>query len=239
MDYILVFILGTLVGSFVSNWVYRSLKEESVARGRSKCEHCKENLKPINLVPIFSYLKQRGRCSFCGEDIRREIFYSEVLMATVFLTAYILLGPSANYILFIIVFPLVYTMALTDLKAYIVFDKHLSLLAIISIFTLIFKYIYLNFNPYLGLVQLVLMALGLFISRMEKPPMGEGDLIAIACLLSFYDLRGAFYFIAFTFWTGATYGLYRLYKRDFSGKVPLMPFICLGIFINLLFRRLS
>ena len=58
-----------LAGSFVGVLIRRLPEGRSIVWGRSQCESCQRNLSPLELVPIFSYAAQRGRCGACGARI--------------------------------------------------------------------------------------------------------------------------------------------------------------------------
>lgn len=61
--------LGLVFGSFIATLVLRWTEGRSVAKGRSACDHCGEVLRAAQLVPILSYVVQRGRCRRCGRAI--------------------------------------------------------------------------------------------------------------------------------------------------------------------------
>lgn len=62
-------VLGAIVGSFIAALVMRWPRGESVVGGRSRCDSCGETLRATELVPLLSYLVQRGRCRRCGARI--------------------------------------------------------------------------------------------------------------------------------------------------------------------------
>lgn len=62
-------VLGAIVGSFVGALVIRWPRGESVVGGRSRCDSCGGTLRVAELVPLASYLVQRGRCRRCGARI--------------------------------------------------------------------------------------------------------------------------------------------------------------------------
>ena len=67
---IVIFILGTAVGSFISVVSYRLHERKSgIVKGRSHCRNCEGELPVKDLVPLLSYLNLRGRCRFCSKDI--------------------------------------------------------------------------------------------------------------------------------------------------------------------------
>ena len=60
---------GPFVGSLLGVLVRRLPAGRPVAIARSACESCGRELGPLELVPIVSYLAQRGRCASCGARI--------------------------------------------------------------------------------------------------------------------------------------------------------------------------
>ena len=57
--------LGVVAGSFVATLVLRWPADRSVAAGRSSCDGCGTTLQAPELVPLLSFLAQRGRCRRC------------------------------------------------------------------------------------------------------------------------------------------------------------------------------
>mgnify|MGYP001423312765 CR=1 FL=1 len=64
-----VFVLGTVVGSFLNVCIYRIPLHITVVKGRSFCPRCKKTLKWYDMFPVVSWLVLRGRCRFCGQPI--------------------------------------------------------------------------------------------------------------------------------------------------------------------------
>ncbi len=63
-------LLGLCVGSFLNVLSPRLHEEqEGILLGRSHCPHCKVILRPIELIPIVSYLFQKGSCRSCKSSI--------------------------------------------------------------------------------------------------------------------------------------------------------------------------
>lgn len=67
--YLLVFITGTCIGSFLNVVIYRVPRGINIAKGRSFCPNCRNTLTARDLVPLASFGLLRGRCRFCGEPI--------------------------------------------------------------------------------------------------------------------------------------------------------------------------
>lgn len=58
-------LLGLIIGSFIAAVTVRMPRDEDVVFVPSHCMSCGEPLKPWQLVPVFSWLVQRGRCAMC------------------------------------------------------------------------------------------------------------------------------------------------------------------------------
>lgn len=67
---ILFFFIGCSVGSLLNVICWRTLNGENFIIGRSHCEHCGETLKYQEMIPVMSYLFQKGRCRYCGNKIK-------------------------------------------------------------------------------------------------------------------------------------------------------------------------
>jgi leader peptidase (prepilin peptidase) / N-methyltransferase len=69
LDNVLIILLAPLIGSFVAVVVTRYSNWRAIAIGRSRCPRCGRTLAARDLVPIVSWLVQRGRCRFCAGPI--------------------------------------------------------------------------------------------------------------------------------------------------------------------------
>ncbi len=66
--------IGAMLGSFASLIIWRlHYDEPGILQGRSRCPKCKKTLQVKNLIPIFSWAFQRGKCSHCAKKI--PLFY--------------------------------------------------------------------------------------------------------------------------------------------------------------------
>jgi leader peptidase (prepilin peptidase)/N-methyltransferase len=61
--------LGLTIGSFVAVLVLRTIAGQSAITGRSACDGCAVPLSPGELIPLWSYIGQQGRCRRCGARI--------------------------------------------------------------------------------------------------------------------------------------------------------------------------
>ena len=67
--WLLPVLAGPFVGSFMGVVVRRLPAGRPIAASRSACEACGHTLSPLELIPLFSFALQRGRCRACGAPI--------------------------------------------------------------------------------------------------------------------------------------------------------------------------
>jgi leader peptidase (prepilin peptidase) / N-methyltransferase len=86
--YLLVFVVGAAVGSFLNVVIHRVPNEESIVFPNSACPGCKTPIKAYDNIPILSWLILRAKCRSCGEPIAARYPAVELLTALLFLLVY-------------------------------------------------------------------------------------------------------------------------------------------------------
>ncbi len=82
--YILIFIIGTLFGSFYTLAVYRIPKRQDIVHTHSYCPNCNHKLGFLDLIPIISYVFLKGKCRYCKDKIRPRYLILEMLSGILF-----------------------------------------------------------------------------------------------------------------------------------------------------------
>src|SRR3954468_8101755 len=83
---VVAFVLGAVVGSFLTLCIYRLPLDLSVNEPRrSFCPSCKKQLTWSQNIPLFSWLFLRAKCANCGARIAFRYFAVELLTALLFL----------------------------------------------------------------------------------------------------------------------------------------------------------
>ena len=111
MDHMFValFMVGTVVGSFINVIIYRlpkSIMGGSISLSnpkRSFCPGCKHTLGVLELIPLLSYLLQRGKCKHCNQPISIQYPVIELTCGILTSLAYIKFGLNLELI-FILIF---------------------------------------------------------------------------------------------------------------------------------------
>lgn len=89
-------LVGLALGSFATVVAWRWPREESLVRPRSHCTACARTLSPLELVPVVSWLLQRGRCRGCGIGVSWRYPAMELASGVLAAGAVLALGPTAD-----------------------------------------------------------------------------------------------------------------------------------------------
>jgi leader peptidase (prepilin peptidase)/N-methyltransferase len=90
VEIIIAATLGLFIGSFLNVVIYRlplsidtNATIDLINPKRSFCPVCKQKLSALELVPIFSYLTQKGKCKHCGTTISWQYPLIETMTALI------------------------------------------------------------------------------------------------------------------------------------------------------------
>ena len=228
---IMVFIFGTLIGSFLNVVIYRIPKGESIAFPASKCQSCQTPLKWYHNVPIFSWLFLRGKCGFCKEAISVQYPIIEFLTGLIFVILYLKLG-LVWYLPFV-------AASFTALLALVMIDfKYMAVPDNVNFAALLFALVQPNFLDammYGAIAAGGLYLIGLFSSFIaRREAMGGADVIVagtMGALLGFPNFFMALFLSALLAMIPA------MIWRDKG--VPFVPFLALATFIVYLYDTQS
>ena len=82
--YVAFALLGLAVGSFLNLCIDRLPHGGSIVGPPSHCDSCGRRLRPLDLVPVLSYLLLRGRCRYCGARIPVRVLIVEAVCGGLF-----------------------------------------------------------------------------------------------------------------------------------------------------------
>ena len=90
--YILIFIIGTIFGSFFTLATYRIPRKQDITHTRSFCPNCEHKLGFLDMIPVLSYVFLRGKCRYCKQKISPRYLILEILSGITFLSIAYLSG---------------------------------------------------------------------------------------------------------------------------------------------------
>ena len=97
---VVFFILGSVLGSFYQVIGERLPKGESIISPKySYCPNCRKRLKWYELIPIFSYIIQLGKCRKCHTKISIMYPFIEVVTGALFAVSFYSFGFSYELII--------------------------------------------------------------------------------------------------------------------------------------------
>jgi leader peptidase (prepilin peptidase)/N-methyltransferase len=249
---IYVFILGMIIGSFLNVVIYRFNTGRGLG-GRSMCFTCRRTLSWHELVPIVSYINQRGTCRGCKSKISIQYPLVEGLTGIVFVSIFLKMV-SLDFtnlwtlvfygIFFMYMFSLLIVISVYDYHHQVIPDKLVWLFNFLALISIVFTFSgNVQFNvPTLGAIFAgPIIAAPLFFLWLitQGKGMGFGDVklgLGIGWLLGLASGAAA---LMLSFWIGAVVSILILLlsrkKIKMKLKIPFGPFMCLATFLVFIF----
>lgn len=110
----IVFLFGICIGSFLNVVIIRLPRNESLIKSSSHCMTCGTQIRPIDLIPVFSWLFLRGKCHNCGEKISPRYPIVESLNGILYVLTFIVLDINAKAIITCVAMSLLVVIAFMD-----------------------------------------------------------------------------------------------------------------------------
>ena len=229
-----IIILSLIFASAIKCLVDSEDKREFLFR-RSYCASCHQELKAGDLIPIFSYLYKKGRCSYCNQKIPLDIFLYEIftfitiILFIIFQKQFVFISYFEVGIFIILIF-----LGIEDVKSFEVNDELFYLLIILNFSSIYMHYYLFSFLDFTCLI-VIFHILYIF----TRGGLGYGD-IKIFCVLALnLNLFEGVYLLIFTFLYAGFFaiGLIILKKVKRKTKLPLVPFIALSYLTIILIRE--
>ena len=239
MTFILVIILGLVVGSFLNAVIYRLKVGVSFLKGRSYCPFCEHDLTFWDLIPLFSFVFLKGKCRYCQKPISWQYPLVELATALAFLLLIWHFGLGYEFFVYLIYTCFLLVIFTYDLRYYLIPDK-VSLPAMVVAFLLSFFVLKISLISLLGGA---LIGGGFFLVQFVVSKgkwIGGGDIrlgILMGVMLGYQQLLVAL-FIAYLLGSFIGLGLIIFGKKKLRSQVPFGTFLSLATFIAFLFGDL-
>ena len=238
---IIFYILGAVLGSFYNVLGLRIVKGESIIKPRSHCEKCGHVLKWYEMIPIISFLFQKGRCKNCKTKLSWLYLFSEFFCGTLFAISYYSFGFSYNLLIALILSSLLIIVTVSDITYMIIPDRFII---ISGVLILLIKLIGFGYKEFLYSLLYGTIAFGIMFIIMKfggyifkKETMGGADVklmfIVGICLEPILSLV----VIILASFIALPVSLLLLIKEK-EHAIPFGPFILIGLLI-VFFTKLS
>ena len=232
-------LLGLLIGSFLNVVIYRVPRGESIVSPGSHCPNCGHVLRAWELIPVVSFLIQKGQCRGCQAGISWRYPAVELLTGILFFfTAFwgfdsgthparLLLNLSFVAVLIALSFIDLDTFRLPDVLT-------LPLLGLGLLGAFVIPGYPTGWESVLSAVG----AGGLFwsIARVYPQGMGLGDVKLVAAMGAVLGFPSIFLAVFVGSFVGAFIGIYLLFtgRKCFGKQIPFGPYLALGAIFALL-----
>lgn len=229
--YVIIFVFGSVMGSFLNVLAVRLSNNESILWPSSHCHNCQHKLKWYELIPILSYIVQKGKSKCCHTRIPISYLVIEIITGILYMVSYHSFEFSYEFIISLIFISSLIVIIISDIEYMIILDEIIagSSILIIILQLLFFGLDYTVDKIVAGILAFVTMYLIKLIGDrlFKKESMGGGDIklmflfgIVIGYYLSLCDIFLAT-FIAFPV------AIYVLFSRK-DNLIPFGPFLAMG-----------
>jgi leader peptidase (prepilin peptidase)/N-methyltransferase len=244
VEILLIFLfafLGLAVGSFLNVCIDRLPRNESIVYPPSHCSVCQHRLAVKDLIPVFSYLRLRGRCRYCQTAIPRRLFWVELATGLIFALLYwhYRLSPELGVMIFYACLFII--ISVIDLEHGLILNKVLYPSMVIALLLSLYPLPWLPESIGIRVASAALggaigFAILFLIALVSRGGMGWGD-VKLAALIG---LATGFPLVFLSIIMGAIIGgivavaLVIAKKRTRRETIPFGPFLALAAMITLL-----
>lgn len=224
-----MFIFGAIIASYMYQLTGVKKVNFYLLTKQSVCESCYTILKPIDLIPVVSYVALRGKCRYCKKRIPISLLICEVLFGILFLIpilSFVQLNPLLYYFSIIFLIPL----SIYDFHHFVIPNHMLIIMLVCSIYLFGITVEHFFYALFIILILHVLY----FVS---KGGLGYGDIKLFSLLSLILPVSHFILCFMFTFiFAGILTTLYICITRNKIQKVPLVPFMTLAVIFVQLFQ---
>ncbi len=233
--WLIIFLFGSIIGSFLNVCIFRIQKEESIVFPTSHCGSCNTKLKGKDLVPIVSFFTLKGKCRYCNEKVSIQYPLVEVATGILFVIVYLKFGLSIDFLKFVTLTSVLLVIGIIDYKTQYVYS---SVIITGIAFGIIFLIITLITGEKLNLTNIIIGAfipsLILAIIVLTTNGMGWGDVEIIFMIGIFLGLKLNLLNLFISIILGGVYAIYLIVFKKRNGKeaIAFGPYIVAATFIT-------
>ena len=251
---VVVFIIGICFGSFFNVVGYRLPKKMSISFPSSHCVNCKHKLTAFELIPIFSYIFQKGKCKHCNTKISIIYPIFELLTGILFVLCYLsykeVYPELLNIIISCVFASSIVIIMISDIKYMIIPDEILVFFSIIIIILkVLISYKLGNINSLMSLgYEILFMFIDAFIvfcimylirlfgnMAFKKDSMGGGDIKLMSYISLLIGWKLSIIVIFLASFLALPISIYNMYKKN-EHMLPFGPYLGLAAVILVILK---
>jgi len=233
MDYLILFIFGAVIGSFLNVCIYRIPRSISLVRPGSFCPNCGVHIPFYHNIPLLSYALLKGQCAVCHQAIGNRYWVVELFSGLITVLTYAKFGLYPAFFFYIVFIYFLIVISFIDLATQLIYNRLLIYLLIFGVgFNAAFAvrpWIETGLGVIAGGCSLLFFAvLGKMLFR--KDSMGMGD-IKLAAVLGFFL---GWKMVLLALLVGFIYAMVAAVLLSLAGRnrlqeyLPVAPFLAIG-----------
>ncbi len=112
--FIVIFLYGIVIGSFLNVCIYRIPNKENIVTTRSHCMSCGHQLKWYELLPLISFVVQKGKCRECGTKLSVQYPLIEGLNGVLYVITFYINGLTIDSLLYCLLISALLALSVID-----------------------------------------------------------------------------------------------------------------------------
>src|SRR3989338_3828610 len=240
---LIVFILGTAVGSFLNVVIDRVSRRESIL-GRSYCDHCKATLSTFDLIPILSFVSLGAKCRYCKKPISWQYPLVEALTGTLFVISFAVLASGnelslKNLIYYFFLIAIAIIVGAVDLKFSLIPTSFVFLASLVALVYNFFIFSSGDFVSYVATAFGLALAFTVIVLVTRGRGMGEGGIVLAFLIGIVLGFKATLVAVFIAFLSGAIVSiiLIILGRKKFGQTIPFAPFLLFGLITALFWAK--
>jgi leader peptidase (prepilin peptidase)/N-methyltransferase len=245
MSYVIAFIFGSMVGSFLNVCIFRMPKEESIVFPGSHCTGCQKPIAWYDNIPILSFLLLGAKCRNCKIKISWQYPLIEAISGAMFIVFLAVFGLTPKGCLYLYMALGLLAQTIIDIRYKIIPDEiTLSTIVLGVVVSTIFPEIHGTQSHLYGFIWSMagLLLGGGFLYAagtiaewvLKKEAMGGGDVKLLAGIGAVIGWQGVLWTIFLSSLLGSIVGVYFRLKKG-EELIPFGPYLAAGAVIHIFF----
>ena len=227
--YIIIFLFGIVIGSFLNVCILRIPNGESIAKERSHCMKCGYQLKWYDLIPLFSYLFLGGRCRKCKEPISKQYPIIEGINGFLYVLIFVVKGWNFDAVIYCLLASALLTLSVIDFRTYEIpfgINVFIFILGVVHLVLHIsdWKEYLIGFVLVSGIFEIILRA-------SKGRAIGGGDVKLMAAAGLLIGWKNAYLAMVAGCVIGSVIHLVRMKVTKEGHVLAMGPYLAVGIFL--------
>ena len=228
-----VFCFGLAVGSFANVCIHRLPRKESVVVPGSHCPACSAAVRPLDNIPVISYIVLGGKCRDCATSISPIYSVIETVTAVLLLAGFFKFGLSFDFMVYAAVAPALVIITAIDIEHQIIPDvitlPGIALGLAVGTYTIGYADSLLGFFVGGGLFYLLAV--------LSNGGMGGGDIKYISAAGALLGWQKVLLVIFIGALLGSVVGVFQIavQKKTRKSLIPFGPFLATSTLITLFY----